>query len=122
MKAGGIFFIGTSNWILRALHGLIQKCPSLHFAKMATWDEAKRTKTLAERGLDFANAERVFAGPTATFADSRKDYGEPRNITLGLLDGRHVVIVWTPRTDGRRIISMRKANAREIRALSSHLA
>ncbi|MEN8261142.1 MAG: BrnT family toxin [Pseudomonadota bacterium] len=31
-------------------------------------------------------------------------------MTLGRLDGRSVVIVHTPRADGRRIISMRKAN------------
>jgi uncharacterized DUF497 family protein len=27
-----------------------------------TWDEAKRRITLAERGLDFADAELIFAG------------------------------------------------------------
>jgi uncharacterized protein len=28
-----------------------------------TFDPAKRDRTLAERGLDFADAEQVFAGP-----------------------------------------------------------
>ena len=32
----------------------------------------------------------------------------------GVLDGRMVVMVWTPRGEVRRIISMRKANEREI--------
>ncbi|ELT9129660.1 BrnT family toxin [Salmonella enterica] len=40
-------------------------------------------------------------------------YGEIRYITAGTLDGRVVVLVWTPRDNARRIISMRKANERE---------
>ena len=38
------------------------------------------------------------------------------------LNGRIVVIVWTPRGKARRIISMRKANDREIKKLASNLA
>jgi uncharacterized DUF497 family protein len=34
--------------------------------------------------------------------------------TVGVLDGRMVILVWTPRGEARRIISMRKANEREI--------
>ena len=79
-----------------------------------TFDPEKRGRTLAERGLDFADAGRLFAGPVLTRPDDRIDYGEPRFITFGLLDDRHVVVIWTPRGDARRIISMRKANAREI--------
>lgn len=78
-----------------------------------TWDEAKRKTTLAERGLDFAEAELVFAGRTMTLPDERGDYGEPRFITAGWLRERFVVLVWTPRDDGRRIISMRYGHADE---------
>lgn len=46
-----------------------------------SWDAAKRRRTLAERGLDFADAELVFAGLRVTVADDRRDYGEPRFIT-----------------------------------------
>jgi uncharacterized protein len=67
----------------------------------------KAATALAVRGLNFANAGRVFEGPTATATDDRKDYGETRYITGGWLDGRFVVVVWTPRDGGRRIISMR---------------
>ncbi len=45
--------------------------------------------------------------------DDRFDYGETRYITIGLLRGRMVVLVWTPRGAARHIISMRKANDRE---------
>lgn len=77
------------------------------------FDPQKRNKTLAERGLDFARADEVFAGRHFTAEDVREDYSEPRRITVGKLDGRMVVLVWTPRGEIRRIISMRKANERE---------
>jgi len=48
-----------------------------------------------------------------TFVDNRFDYEETRLITLGTLEGRIVVIVHTLRGKNTRIISMRKANARE---------
>ena len=61
-----------------------------------------------------ARADEVFAGATLTVEDDRQHYGEDRFITIGFLDGRMVVLVWTPRSNGtRRIISMRKANERE---------
>ena len=66
------------------------------------------------RGLDFARAREVFDGLTITLPDQRQDYGEPRFITVGWLDERLLVLVWTPRGLARRIISMRKANEREI--------
>src|SRR5271165_4889063 len=77
------------------------------------FDPAKRQATLEHRGLDMARAVEVFAGATLTIADDRKDYGEPRFISIGRLDGRMVVSVWTPRGGARRIISLRKANDRE---------
>jgi uncharacterized DUF497 family protein len=77
------------------------------------WDEAKRKRTLKERGLDFADAETVFAGRSMTLPDERRDYGEPRFITAGWLRRRFVVIVWTPRENSRRIISMRYGHASE---------
>ena len=77
------------------------------------FDPHKRALTLANRGLDMAEAEAVFDTPTLTIDDDRVDYGEPRYITIGTLRGRMVVIVWTPRGDACRIISMRKANERE---------
>lgn len=78
-----------------------------------TFDSAKRAETLRTRGLDFADAAEVFGGLTFTFEDLRHDYGELRNVTAGLFHGRMVIVVSTPRGDGRHIISMRKANDRE---------
>ena len=58
-----------------------------------TYHEGKRAFTLADRGLDFADAVKVFAGRELTQADHRRDYGEERYQTI--------------------IISMRKCNDRE---------
>ena len=78
-----------------------------------SYDPAKRATTLEERGLDFVDAPEVFSGPVFELADDRFDYGEERYITIGMLRGRMVVLVWTPRGAARHIISMRKANDRE---------
>ncbi len=78
------------------------------------YDPDKRLRTLIERGLDFEDAREVFAGPTRSARDTRMDYGELRTITFGMLQGRMVCLVWTPRGAARRIISMRYANEREI--------
>lgn len=78
-----------------------------------SFDPAKRKKTLSERGLDFADAPRLFAGLTYTQPDDRFDYAEARFQTFGLLDERLVMVVWAETKTGRRVISMRKCNERE---------
>jgi uncharacterized DUF497 family protein len=80
---------------------------------LITFDPNKRDKTLVERGLDFADAVLVFAGVTVEIEDMRKNYGETRIICYGLLQGRMVVVGYTPRGADRHIFSMRKANERE---------
>jgi uncharacterized protein len=78
-----------------------------------TFDPAKRQAALRERGLNFADALIVFAGPTITVQDTRRDYGETRFQTVGFLADRMVMVVWTPRNEARHVISMRKCNDRE---------
>ncbi len=77
------------------------------------YDHAKRENTLKNRGLDFANAADVFSGNWFTGSYIRLNYHEPRFVTVGYINSRLVVLVWTPRGEARRIISMRKANASE---------
>jgi uncharacterized DUF497 family protein len=89
---------------------------------LITFDPAKREKTLVERGLDFRLAKEVFDGVHMTLEDDRCDYGERRFVTAGRLDKRVVILVWTPRGRARHIISMRKANDREIKRLAPFLA
>ncbi|MEN9437583.1 MAG: hypothetical protein RIR09_2238 [Pseudomonadota bacterium] len=78
-----------------------------------SYDPSKRDKALADRGLDFEDAQTVFEGLTVEVEDTRKDYGEKRIICYGLLAGRMVVVGYTPRGTVRHVFSMRKANDRE---------
>ena len=77
------------------------------------WHEPKRQTNLKKHGMDFADAELVFSGPTFTFADDREDYGEQRWVTLGLLGEKVVVIVHTETHEEIRVISMREADKDE---------
>lgn len=81
--------------------------------KKISYDPAKREETLKARKLDFEDAWEVFSDNQFTFEDLRYDYGEVRKITVGYLNNRMVIVVWTPRKNIRHIISMRKANDRE---------
>jgi uncharacterized DUF497 family protein len=78
-----------------------------------TFDPAKRSLTLKGRGLDFRDARRVFDSPSLDVPDDRADYGESRIRTVGYLEGRMVMVVWTPRGRARRVISMRWCNDSE---------
>ena len=86
-----------------------------------SYDPDKRQRTLEERGLDFEDALLVFEGNTVEIEDLRKDYGERRIICYGSLQGRLVVVGYTPRGTVRHIFSMRKANDREQTRLAPYL-
>ena len=79
------------------------------------FDAAKNATNVRERGLSF---ERVaeFDFSTALMAqDTRKDYPEVRIVAVGFLDQRLHVLCFTPVAGGIRVISFRKANAREVK-------
>lgn len=86
-----------------------------------SFDPAKRERTLSARGLDFADAARVFAGQTFEVEDTRRDYGERRIICYGLLAGRMVVVAYCQREHIRHVFSMRKANDREKARYATYL-
>ena len=77
------------------------------------WDEPKRQANIQKHGIDFIGIDKVFAGQTVTILDARFDYGEPRFITVGLLEGDAVVIAHTETDEVIRIISVRKASKNE---------
>ena len=78
-----------------------------------TWSDAKRKLNIEQHGFDFADAQRVFEGPTYTFEDDRFDYAEQRFVTLSILDEFVVSIVHTESSRVIRIISLRKATKHE---------
>ncbi|MDE1938339.1 MAG: BrnT family toxin [Alphaproteobacteria bacterium] len=84
------------------------------------FDPAKSPRNLRERGLPFAAAARLFDGPRLEWEDRRKDYGEVRLNTLGEIEGRIFFATFTRREEAIRIISFRKAIARETRFYRQH--
>jgi hypothetical protein len=78
-----------------------------------TWDERKRLRNLEVHGLDFADAKRVFHGPTVTIEDDRYEYAEQRFLTIGLLAEIAVSIVHTESASRIHVISFRKATRHE---------
>ena len=79
------------------------------------FDPAKNECNIRERGLSFERvAEFDFAGATVS-QDARKPYPEVRYVALGMLDARLHVLCFTTVAGGVRVISFRKANAREVR-------
>jgi uncharacterized DUF497 family protein len=87
----------------------------LQLNKQIEFDPQKRLQTLLVHDLDFARASEIFADAAATFEDVRCHYGECRYVTYGFLDDRLTVLVWTKREKKVRVISMRRANEREIK-------
>lgn len=77
------------------------------------WDERKRTANLRKHGIDFVGCEAIFDGVTKTMVDDRRDYGEERFVTFGLLEGRVVAVAHTETADTIRVISIRKATKHE---------
>jgi uncharacterized DUF497 family protein len=76
-----------------------------------TYDPAKNERNIRERGLSFDRvAEFDFA--TAVF-NTEIRRGETRRVAVGYLDRRLHLLCYIPYPDGLRVISFRKANARE---------
>lgn len=80
---------------------------------VVTYDPAKQKANQRKHKIDLAECEAVFDEPMLTREDARKFYGEQRLVSLGWLKGRVVVLVWTDRDDGPRMISCREAEPHE---------
>jgi uncharacterized DUF497 family protein len=83
---------------------------------MWDWHEAKRQANRAKLGVDFAQIDGFDWGNCTHAWDHRGDYGELRVVSAGYIGGRLHLVVWTLCGDTKRIISLRKANAREEKA------
>lgn len=85
------------------------------------WDPAKSDHCLRQRGFAFADILLAFTDPNHRIVpDLRFDYGEERYQPYGHVEGRLYVIVFTRRGSAFRIISARKASARERRHAGPH--
>ncbi len=82
-----------------------------------SWDEEKNRRNMAQRGIAFEDARRIFDGPTVEKVDDRFDYGENRVYAIGLVNGLEITVIYTERDDDeRRIISAWRAEPQERRA------
>lgn len=77
------------------------------------WDENKNKSNQEKHGVDFTDAKDVFDDTNRTNSeDNRKDYGEKRWITIGMVSNALLTVVYTIR-DAIRIISARRSNKKE---------
>ena len=78
------------------------------------WDEAKRLSNLRKHGVDFARVTKLEWRSATVSLDIRRQYGELRLIASGLIADRLHILIFTDRSSRMRVISLRKANQKEI--------
>lgn len=77
------------------------------------WDENKRLSNIKKHGIDFEYAALIFFNLYVSKFDDREDYGELREISLGMIDGIVIAVTHTEREGSIRIISARKGDRKE---------
>ena len=84
-----------------------------------TFDPAKDAANLAKHGFSLLDAVGFEWETAVVWPDTRRDYGEPRMVALGYIGLRIMSVVFVDRPPEqpteRRIISLRKANPREVK-------
>ena len=78
------------------------------------YDLLKDRTNYAKHGVFLSAAVRFEWAEALVWQDQRRDYGELRYLAIGYIGLRLYVVVFVDRADQRRIISLRKANAREV--------
>lgn len=78
------------------------------------FDPAKDAANRDKHGVSLAKAAELEWESALTWPDLRRDYSEPRQCGLGYIGMRLYAVAFVERADGRRIISLRKANRREV--------
>jgi hypothetical protein len=82
--------------------------------------KSKADRNLRERAISFNVAARIFVDRDLVDFPVRESVarsGEERIMTLGIVDGDTLAVIWTPRNGRRRIISARKAHRSERKRL-----
>lgn len=79
------------------------------------FDPAKKRRNLAQHQLSLALAIDVLATRVSEIEDIRRDYGEQRVVAFGYLGARPHCVVYTMYGEAFRVISLRKANWKEVR-------
>ncbi len=79
------------------------------------FDPVKDDSNLDKHGLSLADAEDFEWETAVVCEDTRKQYAEQRLNAIGLIGDRLHVMVYCLRGDAVRVISLRKANLREVK-------
>jgi hypothetical protein len=79
------------------------------------FDPAKNDRNIRDRGLSFESAAEFEFETALILRDNRRSYGEVRMRALGYIGERLHVLVFTLRGDTLRVISLRRANRREVK-------
>lgn len=77
------------------------------------WDEAKRLENQFKHQIDFSIIHAFQWNTSVRYPSPR--FGEMRWLAIGFIDDRLYCVIYTDREERRRIISLRKANARDRR-------
>jgi uncharacterized protein len=80
-----------------------------------TYDSLKNESNLAKHGVDLSSAAFLDWSEVRACVDTRRDYREVREMGFGVIGERLFCVVFTQRDDTMHIISLRKANQREVR-------
>ncbi len=80
-----------------------------------SFDPAKNERNVRNRGLSFESAAEFDFEGALYAVDERHDYGETRYIAVGMFGVRLHVLCFAETVEGIRVISFRKANAREVK-------
>ncbi|MCZ8087878.1 MAG: BrnT family toxin [Brevundimonas sp.] len=80
---------------------------------MIDFDPAKDEINRRKHGIYLARAIEIDLGTAVIRIDDRRDYGEPRWRAYAMLEGKLHMLAFTLRHGGVRVISLRRANARE---------
>lgn len=80
-----------------------------------TYDPNKDVVNRSKHGVSLAEAAKIDWFTALEKLDDREDYGEHRYRAFAPIENRLYCVVYVDRDDGRRIISLRKANAREVK-------
>ena len=81
------------------------------------WDANKNESNIRKHGIAFEDASKIFFRKRLEKRSDRA--GEIRYITVGEVNNRIIVVIYTPRGENIRIISARKARKNEKRAYRS---
>mgnify|MGYP002622479457 CR=1 FL=1 len=77
------------------------------------WNENKRLKNIEKHGIDFADAVKIFDGFIHTYMSNWAEYDEERYVSIGLLEGVEIAVIYTHREGSICIISARRARKNE---------